>query len=244
MDVTKILTEKLIQKDFGAREEALHEVCNLIVNDMMSAEGKILILDYSLTTIFTNVGLNHENYVRAVNLDIIQCILEDNLSKGYLSEEKLEEVYTKMIEYTALEDVNYGYDKVLGMIHTLAHIADVFTTLFMYKNFCNADRFKIYFELITRKYCSKDYVFVTDEAARIFRIFNFYFINASNVDYVLEFLEEVKTTFAKGFEGLYQRQNYYNYLHTLNYFTNDMELLRFIVAQLEAKYKRYINEVL
>lgn len=244
MDITQILTEKMFKKDFNVREEALHELCNLIVGDKLSDDGKILILDQSLKILFVDIGTKRNNYVRATNLCVIQCILEDNLEKQYIEDSKLEEVYAVMIEYLSLEDVENGYDKDFGMIHTLAHIADIFVTFFMYKKFCNLERFKVYFELVTAKYCSKNYVFVTDEAARIFRIFNMYFINTSNVDYVIKFLEEYKTTLEKGFEGLYRRQNYYNYLHTLNFFTNDMELLRFIVHQLENKYKRYIDEIL
>lgn len=244
MDVTQILTEELFEKDFKKREESLYNICNLILEDSLTSEGKNLILDYCLKILFVDVGTEKNNYVRATNLALIQCVLEDNLEKSYLEQTKLEETYSVMLEYTALEDVEYGYDSEYGMIHTLAQIADVFTTFFMYKQFCTLERFKVYFELITSKYCSAKYVFVTDESARIFRIFNFFFINSSNVEYVIEFLENYKKTLSKGFEGLYQRQNYYNYLHTLNFFTNDMELLRFIVAQLETKYSRYIDEVL
>ncbi len=236
-----MLTENLTSKDFNKREEGLQNVCNLIVSDAMPSEAKLLILDYSFQVIFQTVGSKDQNYVRSTTLSVIDCILEDNYSKNYIESTKLEEIYTAMLEYITLEDVENGFDEQYGLIHTLAHIADIFTTFFMYKNFCTLDRFKTYFELITDKYCSNNYIFVTDEAARIFRIFNYFFLDSFSSEYVIDFLLEYKNSLGKGLDGLMQKQNYYTYLHTLAYFNNDMEVLRFINEQLENKYRRYMN---
>lgn len=244
MNVTKILTEKMFTEDFRAREKALEEVCSLIINDKITDEGKLLVLDYSLKILFVDIGRDKNCHIRATNLCVIQCILEDNCEKDYILDDKLDEIYSVMIEYVSLEKVEFGYVEEIGMVHTLAHIADIFTTFFTYGRFCNMNRFKVYFELISTKYFSNNYVFITDEAARIFRIFNYFYIDSSNVEFIIEFLEDYKKTFKKGIEGLNQRQNYYNYLHVLHFFTNDMELLRFIVSQLEGKYKRYIDGIL
>lgn len=244
MNVAETLTQKFTSTNFEVREEGLSKICNSIIKDEMNIEGKMLILEYSINSIFEGIGKRDNIYVRSTFLGVIQCILEDNYEKRYISEDEMEFIYSKMFDYTKEEFVEIGYDEEYGMVNTLAQIADVFVTIFMYKEYCTYDRFSEYFEMITQKYCSKNYVFVTDEAPRIFRVFNYYFINSDNVESIIEFLKELRKTFSRGLDGVNQRQNYYNYLHILNYFTNDMELLRFIVSQLEAKYERYINEIL
>ncbi|MFV0499093.1 MAG: DUF2785 domain-containing protein [Bacilli bacterium] len=244
MNVTELLTNKMRLPDFAVRNQALSEICEIIINDKITKEGKLLVLDYSLKILFVDVGKTVNNYYRSSNLCVIQCILEDNLDKNYIEDDKLVQLFSIMIEYLSLEFIELGYDNKFGMIHTLAHIADVFVTLFDYKCINNSENFKKYFELVVDRYCSLNYVFITDEAARILRVFNTYYINFNNVEYIIGFLDEYKSRLTKGIKGLNQRQNYYNFLHTLHFFTNDMELLRFIVEELERKYKRYIDGIL
>lgn len=242
MDITELLTKNLQSTDGSERDKAVDDICTIIINDEINNNKKVEIFNYCTKMIFVNVGEIGGSYIRAYNLLVLQCLLEDNLTKKFLSSEYLDKFFNKFAEYIKLERTELGYSKKVGWIHTYAHACDVFVTLLQYGNFVLKDSEYKLFVLFTKKYISKSYIYVHDEAARLFRMFNYVDQTNEFVDNLTDLLEKIRINLGNGVPAYFAKQNFYNYLHVLRFFTDDMELLKYINFTLENKYLVFKDE--
>ncbi len=240
MNIKDILNNELTSATSEIREAAYIKLCGAISENQINEQDKLMIFNHCTTTIFNNLGSEQENYTRSFNLLIIACLLENNLQEGFLNDAQVTKLFNMMVEYLKHENTNFGYSKQVGWIHTLAHAADVFLQLFKYDIICNDENLETYITLTFNKYVNHKYIYVDDEAARIFCAL--VPVDKTSISQIyFKLFSEFKTKSSVSLEDYITMQNFYNFVQTFRYFTFDVTLIALIENILMVKYEMFIN---
>lgn len=121
------LRDRLIYNSFG----------KLIIEDYLTIKQMDYILTVCLRNLFLNIGQNEDDSVfsRSFSALVIVLILKKDKEKRFLSDDTLEQVIMKSIDYLKLEKDIRGNVVGKGWAHSIAHGADLLTEAISHPNF-------------------------------------------------------------------------------------------------------------
>ena len=174
--IYSILATWISEGEYFTSEEVI-DLLNMLLSD-----------DYA----FYKIGSSNDNSVLKRSFSILQIdpILDLHINNNILSKDILYDIKDKLLKYLFDENDLRGYDKEIGLINSIGHVADCISRLLKCDEI-DGDIAKEVLYFIGNKFCEGKEVFTAEEDERITTVICYDIIKNNMVDdeYICSWIE-------------------------------------------------------